>query len=1766
MDQQIPEIKTKIYKGRKRKYVTNPVTSRALFLDNPKVYEIYPNLRLCVAGQIVKHDAWVINRKTKRRILARNYTATEEYRLQNLEFARPPEWQPVFNISETVLGDGWTSKGYSREALNLHKLEQLPYDVELDNTDDTWKQIVTFSDEKIQMLSEAIMGLRENNQHVQILLKTEPKNRHSTETETQNTRSTKIFNPNSVEQINTHLTTLLNDEGYDDEATIKKFGVLTFPHVVLAGRSKPLSEYKSMADFVKSKNHSLCEIRNSDSNCVYYATALGLMLHNEDPSEFDRFKRNLNKYFKEQQCEEEANKAALENVKAHRHKKKRPREESKKWKNTKALPKRVQQVKDKHLEYKGTTNSEVLDGLGFNDLVSLEHALNIRITLIDGDRLLNCHYRTRSGSYRHLVLYDNQERKGLKQITLFKTEDHVHLVTDLKKLLSGEGICTKCYEVFESHQKHDCSKMKIDNHVKTHSDYIDGDEAKCAQRCENLVVYDVESITDGEKHVPNLLSWSQTILCKRLPKDEDGKYKYEQIACGTDGFQKVERSGTIILNQNGCIDVIDTFVKMLLEEKHFYGARIFAHNGGNYDNRFILQNYFERDVNVDLTIANGRIYKIKCFKNNLNFLDSYMHLAEPLSKMPETWGLKGGMKKGDYPHKFNTMENMDYCGPLPPLTWWNLQMKSRSSRDEIVKWHKSKTTTETDFVWDNLKELREYCEMDVEILRQGLLSYRNLYLEICNVDPLCFTTLSAVVMCNYRTNFMEKNTIKTERKIHNSSVAEHAWLTAEEEKLGYKIERDKSLDCMCGEAEKTLKELGMPKCPNCKDGYLTISKSNTEKNKNRLYFASNCCGTKRQNICSWVDEMLTKGEVKERKRGCKPNNDGKTIFIYESIGKIGKQLLKAVLRKPHLYDLCDSENGKKSKDKFKQAQYKPLLQYYKDLDNDGGCWIGYKKSKKGCPRRQANKLSLQQMKGEIRQAICKHILTDIDMVNCHPRLLEYWCRINAVDCEALSYYIQNRERCLSDLMVVFKFSRDDAKAHLLSYMNGGSPKVNSSLETPVWYNNYIKNCKDIMKRVADARPDSLKMAIKIQTSKGKTNFLGSCLNLLLCEMEDKCLMAMCRACNANGVEVSTLAFDGLMVYTDSIKLEIDDLAQKMSNEINTVFPGLNMQIVEKKMKGYEITEGLEEIQEDGECVMAKKLDYYPEKHFGEEDYEKCKGIMQKRRVNVDAYDAKTNTCYLYQGCNWHGCQKCKAGKQFIDNEERAKATEYNVELLKSNGYSVVQTTSCTDITPKAFRETHINLRDAFDGGRVEVFKTYARVANKHQKIYGLDIVSLYPTVNALDVYPCGTQETYSLKQLEQKYGRCKTESETEFIRRIVTTVGSDGLPIFCGFIKMDMVLNDLDIPTIASKESGKLTFSNGGLCAKSMFSEELKYAFGINHIKKLRVYGAVGYTPVRGPMRKYVETWLRIKTCANGTRTQQECDEFNNTCVEQGLNITISPEECSKNPGLKALAKLNLNSLWGKFGMRDDLPKRKICRSISELIEVLNNPKNIECKVDDWGTTRGDKKWLEVKYKTNSPFEAPNASINVAWAAATTANARVRLHRMLHFLDYSQVIYCDTDSAYFMYDLQNAKHKDPISKHRIEAKQCGIQIGNGLGEWENEVNNVVEFASIGCKMYSYLKDDDDYIVKTKGIMQNCLNMKRMQFSKMKELACGNTEEIKTEGVTFQKVGTCKSLATKPLTRKIQRSVTKRILTDNFGTKPIHYMPPQLRGFAESEEE
>ena len=131
---------------------------------------------------------------------------------------------------------------------------------------------------------------------------------------------------------------------------------------------------------------------------------------------------------------------------------------------------------------------------------------------------------------------------------------------------------------------------------------------------------------------------------------------------------------------------------------------------------------------------------------------------------PKTFGYHE-LHKGNFPHLFNIPENQDKIfNSFPDVDFYGHKFMSASERQDFFEWYSEQNCKSFNFN----EELYKYCLSDVEILKNGWLLYRKLFMEItkdkiikknesdCSIDPFlkCVTLTSACHLL-YRRNFMQ---------------------------------------------------------------------------------------------------------------------------------------------------------------------------------------------------------------------------------------------------------------------------------------------------------------------------------------------------------------------------------------------------------------------------------------------------------------------------------------------------------------------------------------------------------------------------------------------------------------------------------------------------------------------------------------------------------------------------------------------------------------------------------------------------------------------------------------------------------------------------------------------------------------------------------------------------------------------------------------------------------------------------------------------------
>eukprot|EP01134_Creolimax_fragrantissima_P004090 CFRG4090T1 len=169
-------------------------------------------------------------------------------------------------------------------------------------------------------------------------------------------------------------------------------------------------------------------------------------------------------------------------------------------------------------------------------------------------------------------------------------------------------------------------------------------------------------------------------------------------------------------------------------------------------------------------------------------------------------------------------------------------------------------------------------------------------------------------------------------------------------------------------------------------------------------------------------------------------------------------------------------------------------------------------------------------------------------------------------------------------------------------------------------------------------------------------------------------------------------------------------------------------------------------------------------------------------------------------------------------------------------------------------------------------------------------------------------------------------------------------------------------------------------------------------------------------------------------------------------------EDIRPNPAQRELAKLMINSLWGKCAERMNFVEKKICHSFEDVRAVLNRHRDGFKGVEHW--TELPNVCVLTYQQDRDTVQQPKAYQHPHLACFTTSMARVHLYRTsLGYLHPSQLLYADTDSVVFVYDRQNPYHK-----------KMDCSKGYLLGEYKDELGageRMKRFYALAPKTYAY---------------------------------------------------------------------------------------------------
>ena len=134
---------------------------------------------------------------------------------------------------------------------------------------------------------------------------------------------------------------------------------------------------------------------------------------------------------------------------------------------------------------------------------------------------------------------------------------------------------------------------------------------------------------------------------------------------------------------------------------------------------------------------------------------------------------------------FNVSDNYNYVGPLPALRYYDSNGMKELLRTQMIEWHESH---EYD-VFEFAKEIHEYCNADVKLLKSGCIKFRNAFIIYTGIDPFQSCKIAGYCMNVMSTSHLNPNSIgrvpvNGYRSLRNYSNKSMEWITYCEKIIG----------------------------------------------------------------------------------------------------------------------------------------------------------------------------------------------------------------------------------------------------------------------------------------------------------------------------------------------------------------------------------------------------------------------------------------------------------------------------------------------------------------------------------------------------------------------------------------------------------------------------------------------------------------------------------------------------------------------------------------------------------------------------------------------------------------------------------------------------------------------------------------------------------------------------------------------------------------------------------------------------------------------
>ena len=595
---------------------------------------------------------------------------------------------------------------------------------------------------------------------------------------------------------------------------------------------------------------------------------------------------------------------------------------------------------------------------------------------------------------------------------------------------------------------------------------------------------------------------------------------------------------------------------------------------------------------------------------------------------------------------------------------------------------------------------------------------------------------------------------------------------------------------------------------------------------------------------------------------------------------------------------------------------------------------------------------------------------------------------------------------------------------------------------------------------------------------------------------------------------------------------------------------------------------------------------------------------RKMKVKVDGYReiAEKKIVYEYHGCNWHGCIKCYPRERDTTMNGRKSMSQRYIDTMRKEsrllklGYKLITIWSCdfkeilkddpstAEFVAELDIQDPLNLKDSYVGGRTNALTLFKKVKDQTEKISYVDFTSLYPDVMKNNRFPVGKPVKISTNFDHEAYAGTPYTCQSSICKYCQVKGKKDGIHVrypFFGSVKCKILPpQDLKHPVLFLKHNKKLKFPLCYTCAinesqkKCDHKDKQRSFIGTFCTPEIETALNVGYKIVKlyeilhfqeseeydpksktgGLFTEYINTFLKLKQEASGypedvVTPEQKTEYIDNYLFHEG--IQLDPAKIEKNAGLRSIAKLALNSFYGKFGQKSVKTQTRYLTKLSEIFQLMT------CKSITVVNFRVvSETCVLVEYKQKDGFEPEVILGNVNIAAFVTCHARLKLWTEMYLLQ-DRVLYHDTDSIIFVSNTDSTSEYKPfIGKYlgqmtnELECKEIGCKLRSCEGHW------IDEFVSCGPKNYAFKLNTGEVTCKIRGfslnyrasLLLNLESMKKSLFAFVKN----NPQHLSTYKTEIRRNKYTMQVYNSNVKKRYKVVYNKRRIIDNFETVPFGF--------------